>query len=207
MKCSKCGTELEPGELFCGECGWSVGPVSEKVQGIAPTVASAAQSRRAAPGMWGLLVLVVLVTSLLVLIAGGIVAWIWFRDDLRQTAQSNSQSEKNRNQPKDNENTNISSPTPLTKTNSVTSNEDDNNPDTGWTPRNERASINGENLTHYRGTTPEQCQEDCASNASCKAFTFIRAGAYNPGDPPMCYLISVVTQTVPHDCCISAAKQ
>ena len=45
---------------------------------------------------------------------------------------------------------------------------------------NYSASMNGENLTYYPGTTPEQCQADCAKNDKCKGFTFIRAGAYNP---------------------------
>lgn len=70
-----------------------------------------------------------------------------------------------------------------------------------------RASMNGENLTYYPATTVEKCQADCAKNEKCKGFTFIRAGAYNPNDSAMCYLMAVVTETVPHDCCISAVKR
>jgi hypothetical protein len=76
-----------------------------------------------------------------------------------------------------------------------------------FSPWDYQASLNGENLTYYPGTTPEQCQADCAKNEKCKAFTFIRAGAYNPRDSAMCYLASVVTGSVHHACCISAVKR
>ncbi len=76
-----------------------------------------------------------------------------------------------------------------------------------WNERKDAASLAGENLTYYPGTTPEQCQSDCGKNQKCKGFTFIRKGAYNPGDPPMCYQLSVVTEARPHSCCISAVKR
>lgn len=69
------------------------------------------------------------------------------------------------------------------------------------------ASLNGENLTYYPGTTPEQCQADCARNERCKGFTFIRAGAYNPQDSAMCYMASFVSGSAHHVCCISAVKR
>ena len=71
---------------------------------------------------------------------------------------------------------------------------------------NYNASMNGENLTYYPVTTPEKCQADCAKNEKCKGFTFIRAGAYNPNDSAMCYLISYFKEMVTHACCISAVK-
>ncbi len=77
---------------------------------------------------------------------------------------------------------------------------------TGWKPTDNNASLQGTNLTYYRGTTAEQCKADCDKNPKCKAFTLIRAGAYNPNDPPMCYLASEVTASVPSTCCISAIK-
>lgn len=77
----------------------------------------------------------------------------------------------------------------------------------GWEPRNDTASLTGENLTYYPGTTPEQCQADCDKNSRCRGFTFIRAGAYNPNDSAMCYQASVVTGMVTHPCCISAVKR
>lgn len=68
------------------------------------------------------------------------------------------------------------------------------------------SSLIGTNLTFYRGTTPEQCQADCAANPLCKGFTLIKAGAYNPNDPPMCYLASAVTGSNNSSCCISGVK-
>lgn len=81
--------------------------------------------------------------------------------------------------------------------------------DRGWGPI-QQASINqgdGQLLTYYSGTTPEQCQADCDKNPKCKAFTFIRPGAYNPNDPPMCYLVSEVQRLTPSSCCITAIKR
>jgi hypothetical protein len=79
--------------------------------------------------------------------------------------------------------------------------------DEGWEATNNKASLNGERLTYYPGTTPEQCKADCDKDARCNGFTFIRAGAYNPNDSAMCYQLSVVTETVYHTCCISAIKR
>jgi hypothetical protein len=78
---------------------------------------------------------------------------------------------------------------------------------TNFSPLDYQASLNGENLTYYPGTTVEQCQADCAKNDRCRGFTFIRAGAYNPNDSAMCYLASKVTESVYHTCCISAIKR
>jgi hypothetical protein len=76
-----------------------------------------------------------------------------------------------------------------------------------WQPIDYNASLNGERLTYYRGTTPEQCKADCDGNPNCQGFTLIRAGVYNPSDPPMCYLLSQVTSSTPSSCCISAIKK
>ena len=87
------------------------------------------------------------------------------------------------------------------------SSQNDKRSDSIFNPLEYNASLNGENLTYYRGTTVEKCQADCAKNEKCRGFTFIRAGAYNPNDAAMCYLASVVTGSVPHDCCISGIKR
>lgn len=79
--------------------------------------------------------------------------------------------------------------------------------DTIFSPLDYSASLNGENLTYYPGTTVENCRADCAKNERCKGFTFIRAGAYNPNDSAMCYLASVVTGSAYHICCISGIKR
>lgn len=67
-------------------------------------------------------------------------------------------------------------------------------------------SFNGTRITYYQRTSFALCQADCAGNANCKGLTWIRPGAYNPSDPGMCYLMSAVTERVPHACCISAVK-
>lgn len=94
---------------------------------------------------------------------------------------------------------NINKPTPTPEP----SIEDDD----GWGPRNDQASINeGKRLTYYPGSTPEQCQSDCDNNSECRAYTYIRPGAYNATDPPMCYLMSEAKALTPSTCCISAIK-
>ncbi len=67
-------------------------------------------------------------------------------------------------------------------------------------------SFNGSRITYYPRPSFGQCQADCAGNQNCKGFTWIRPGAYNPGDSAMCYLMSAVTARIPHPCCISAVK-
>ncbi len=76
-----------------------------------------------------------------------------------------------------------------------------------WGPTNESASLKGERLTYYRGTTAAQCKADCDRNPRCQGFTLIRAGTYNPQDAPMCYLMSVVTEMVPTAGHTSAIKR
>lgn len=70
----------------------------------------------------------------------------------------------------------------------------------------DNTSFNGSRITYYPRTSFGLCQADCAANANCQGFTWIRPGAYNPGDSAMCYLMSAVTAKVPHNCCISAVR-
>lgn len=67
-------------------------------------------------------------------------------------------------------------------------------------------SFNGTRITYYPRPSFEQCESDCAKMENCKGFTWIRPGAYNPGDSAMCYLMSAVTDRVSHSCCISAVR-
>jgi hypothetical protein len=67
-------------------------------------------------------------------------------------------------------------------------------------------SLNGTRITYYLRVSFALCKADCAGNANCKGLAWIRPGAYNPSDPGMCYLLSAVTQRVPHECCIAAVK-
>jgi PAN domain len=64
----------------------------------------------------------------------------------------------------------------------------------------------GSRITYYPRASVGGCQADCAANGSCRAFTWIRPGAYNPGDSAMCYLMYSVTGPVSHPCCISGVK-
>ena len=67
-------------------------------------------------------------------------------------------------------------------------------------------TFEGSRITYYPRTSFELCRADCAGDAQCAGLTWIRPGAYNPGDPGMCYLMSAVTKRVPHACCISAVR-
>lgn len=67
--------------------------------------------------------------------------------------------------------------------------------DEGWGPIEFQASLDGERLTYYPGTTYQHCQEDCNGNPRCRGFTFINQGTYNPGDSAMCYLLASVTNS------------
>jgi hypothetical protein len=67
-------------------------------------------------------------------------------------------------------------------------------------------SLNGTRITYYQRASFALCKADCAGNANCKGLAWIRPGAYNPSDPGMCYLLSAVTQRVPHECCIAAVR-
>jgi hypothetical protein len=67
-------------------------------------------------------------------------------------------------------------------------------------------TFNGSRITYYPRPSFGQCQADCLGNASCRGFTWIRPGAYNPGDSAMCYLMSALTARVPHACCISGVR-
>jgi len=78
-------------------------------------------------------------------------------------------------------------------------------PKQGFTVLN-NMTFNGSRITYYPRPSFGQCQADCSGNASCRGFTWIRPGAYNPGDSAMCYLMSAVTARVPHACCISGVR-
>jgi hypothetical protein len=67
-------------------------------------------------------------------------------------------------------------------------------------------TLEGSRITYYPSPSFALCQADCTKNSSCQAFTWIRPGAYNAGDPGMCYLIASVTGRSSHACCISAVR-
>lgn len=67
-------------------------------------------------------------------------------------------------------------------------------------------TLEGSRITYYPRPSFGECQADCVGNPSCRAFTWIRPGAYNAADPGMCYLMASVTGRSPHTCCISAIR-
>lgn len=75
----------------------------------------------------------------------------------------------------------------------------------GWS-EDAHSSLEGVYLSTYGAASADRCKADCAANASCRAFTFVRAGHPNPGDPSMCYLMSSVIRFVPAPCCSSGVK-
>lgn len=132
----------------------------------------------------------------LVFVLGIILSFIWFGKDTEADVPPQAKLPNINSQPTPSPTRPSPSPSPTaTVVNSI------------WGERNDRASMNGTNLTYYPITTPEQCKADCENDPRCKGYTFIRAGAYNPGDSAMCYLVSAVTEMVPHDCCISEVKR
>ena len=66
--------------------------------------------------------------------------------------------------------------------------------------------FNGSRITYYPRPSFELCQADCAANPDCRGFTWIRPGAYNPGDAAMCYLMSEVTARIPDTHSISGVR-
>ncbi len=133
------------------------------------------------------MVLGIAMSLVIIVTVGMVLNFMWFGKDRAADNQSNSRVANTNAMP-------ASTPTATVE-------------DGGWGPRNDNASLTGENLTYYPGTTPEQCQADCAKNKRCRGFTFIRAGAYNPNDSAMCYQVSVIKDMVSHGCCISAVKR
>jgi len=107
---------------------------------------------------------------------------------------------------KSNSNIARSSPTPLASPSASPKGTIEEDTD-GWEEHEETQIAEGERIVFYAVTTSEQCQTDCAANEKCKAYTVIKAGAYNPNDPPMCYLMSKVTTLGPATCCFTAIKR
>lgn len=70
----------------------------------------------------------------------------------------------------------------------------------------DNTSMDGSRITYYPRPSFGLCQSDCARNPNCKGFTWIRPGAYNPGDSAMCYIMATVTGRTSHACCISAVR-
>lgn len=139
-----------------------------------------------------LLIVVLTAVGMCILFGGIVAAWLFVTYDRSKNGATAL-------------NTNYGTPVVM-PTISANSNADIDGP-TGWQPIDFNASLNGERLTYYRGTTVERCQADCDVNPKCRAFGLVRAGYYNPQDPPMCYMLTKVTSSTPSTCCISGIKK
>ena len=144
--------------------------------------------------------LAVILTALVCVVFGGL-GWLLFGGKSTENKNLSNISGSNTNK--------TPSQTPPTANKDERSNKTESTPDslTIWQPTDYNASLNGERLTYYRGTTVEACRADCEVNSKCAGFGLVRAGYYNPSDPPMCYLLSKVTSSTPSTCCISAVKK
>jgi hypothetical protein len=72
----------------------------------------------------------------------------------------------------------------------------------GWTFNAQIAT----NLTYYGCPSAATCRADCENNPKCMAYSWVKPAGYQPGDPPVCYLLSSWTGLIKHSCCITAVK-
>src|SRR5262249_52367830 len=75
-------------------------------------------------------------------------------------------------------------------------------------PLQQDTTFQGATTLRYFGVTDiAQCQDACAAQAQCVAYTFVKRAAYasNPNNA-VCYLSSSIGSRVTHPCCISATR-
>ena len=76
--------------------------------------------------------------------------------------------------------------------------------------REENVSFTGDTtIIRYfalKEASVDLCQTDCTNETTCVAYTYVRPGAYQAGDPPMCYLFSTVGPKSNTNCCTSAIR-
>jgi hypothetical protein len=178
-----------------------------------PTVSESEEGRpRHSPLPWILAIVVVIG------IFGALIAWIVTRSGGNESPTATSSATPT---PRDDTATLMSTPdvmaTPQPSPTQAISNDSPQIEKPKPTPTAERAKAafsllnntsysGGSRITYYPRASVGQCQADCAANANCRAFTWIRPAAYNPGDAAMCYLMYSVTGPVSHPCCISGVK-
>lgn len=149
--------------------------------------------RQQRPSAMRWLVIGLLLTFGILIGAGVLGAFVWSQSG--GVAQNNSNSNIAR-----------SSPTPMASPSASPKGTIEVDTD-GWEEHEDTQINEGERIVFYAVTTTEQCQTDCAANEKCKAYTVIKAGAYNPNDPQMCYLMSEVTTLNSSTCCFTAIKR
>jgi hypothetical protein len=63
-------------------------------------------------------------------------------------------------------------------------------------------------LTYYTSPSAAACRADCERDSErCAGFSWVRPGAFHPGDAPMCYLASSYAEQVASSCCVSGVKE
>ncbi len=63
----------------------------------------------------------------------------------------------------------------------------------------------GADYRSFSAESPEVCQEACAEDPDCKAYTYVKPDRIE-GTPGRCYLKSAVPDPVGNDCCVSGVK-
>ena len=64
----------------------------------------------------------------------------------------------------------------------------------------------GTTLDYFGSPSAAACQSACAGDARCVAWSFVKPGGYNPGNPSVCYRVAVMGNIVQHGCCVSGWK-
>lgn len=64
----------------------------------------------------------------------------------------------------------------------------------------------GTSITFYGSPNAASCRSDCERMTDCAGYTWVKPGGYKTGDPPMCYLMSLVDSLGIHSCCITAIR-
>ncbi len=61
-------------------------------------------------------------------------------------------------------------------------------------------------LRFYGSPSAQACRSDCEHDKACQAYTWVRPGGYQPGDPPVCYLMQSYQAGTRHPCCVAATR-
>jgi hypothetical protein len=201
MRCAKCKAELTPGERFCGECGQPVEAANVSLLVTEPElcprcgakpeagerfcgscgsplgiVQPARKSHRLALMICGLLALSVAGAGVAYFVAGRV---------------SNTPSE----QP-------VAALTPNAKSSIAGQAQ---SPALALGQTVDGTDIKGPILRFFGLTAArvELCAQACTADANCRAYSYVKPGAYNAGDGPVCYLKSNVESTMPNHRVIS----
>jgi PAN domain len=62
------------------------------------------------------------------------------------------------------------------------------------------------NLDYFRAASFSACQASCAQDNRCIAWSWVKPGGFNAGDPPVCYRLAAASNIVPSKCCVAGWK-